>query len=1670
MDTALNTLRYFKNNSHLITAFLVSLLWAGSAAAFTFTVVDGQGVPVTNYRWIVQEDTTYKVVPGAMVQDPLSVRFHRSYAPVIAAGNSANPTSAVPSTKPYFLSVLPDSGFAMGGASVEVGQNFVQVVVQKTPIPTAQISVFVFEDSHPINNAPDLPQERGLGGFSIQLFDAGGRYGVSGGRMSQDAFGNPLGTTYANGNVLKMGDGTIKTDSNGVALIQNLVPGKYTIQAVPPAGQDWHQTATIEGTKGIDAWVKGNEPPFFVEFGPPGHHVFLGFVHTTNDTTVLNGTGGITGRVVNLHNSRPPNFTFWPGEAVPSCWVGLNHLGAGAGRGVYVQPCRGDSTFDIRNVPAGNYQLVIWDENLDVIFALQGVTVTTGQSVALGDVPVFNWFARLRNHVFMDRNGNGFRDCTTEMCHDPVLDDVGIPDQAVNIRFRDGSLYQSMTTDMMGEAPFEEVFPFFTWLVAEVDFARFKATGATVIVDAGGQITPDQGWAFPSRGVLNPQPQKDPGGNPLINPNTGNNLSRTETGPVLVQAFQAFMGQTNVIEWGKMPYAPGENGGISGIVHYATTRAENDPRYAVADPWEPGIPRVQVNLYRDSDSDGVIDDLNGDGSVTLADVDHHPFAVAGRPFPQTEDLDRNANGVLDLGDAVQKTYTDSWDDAAPSGCQGETFYSHGMATDCYDGLRNFNQVRNGVFDGGYAFNDIPAGNYIVEAVAPRGYLHIKEQDKNVDFGEEYQPNPAMLPPVCVGEKHTVPAHLSLFPNQAVAAPFARKTRPLCDRKQVVLTDGKNAGANFFLFTEVPVAAQVVGKIVDDLANEFDPNSPSFGEKYSPPFIPISIRDWTGKEITRVYSDEWGSYNAMLPSTFTMNVPMPSGASPNMLTACLNSPGPIPNPAYVPGGNQPQFITDPFFTRNYSQFCYTFQYLPGTTTYLDTPVVPIAAFAGPGQYPVDCEFENGIPKIWSVSGPQGGPYLSSSGQRITIVSEGKVAVPNPAFDPALGTSKTIQRDYGFGTVRGSVTIGTRTLRIISWDDTTITAEVPLFTPTGQLHVKRGDNGKSSITGVTVTIGSVPGLHRVRPDTAPGATPIQNAIDLAQPGDLILVAPGNYEEMVVMWKPVRLQGWGAGSTIINAISPPAEKLRRWREKVAGLVSRGSIDLLPGQAAGPFDPANNEPALFNTEEGPAILVAAKNVAPNQGGFGPNRPARIDGFTITGASHGGGIFVNGYAHYLEINNNRVIGNYGTYGGGIRLGHPYLTTNAAGTPDYVSAQNDHVRIRYNHIAQNGGNGGAGGGISVCNGSNNYLIFANYICGNFTMGDGGGIGHLGLSHLGEISWNWIVFNQSFNQGMGVSGGGITVQGNAPLAVNGLSPGSGSVGILSNLIQGNLAGAGDGGGIRTAFTSGRDVALSPNDRNLWYNIEIYNNFIVNNVAGLAGGGISMQDSARISITSNSITNNDSTATAGEAFRNGPSQSVSQVAGIVSRTHSPALAAAFGTSASVRPYAVFSNPTLYNSIVWHNRSFYWDVTTNAGTGGLLPAPATPVFSDLAVLGAAQPARLDPRYCNLTDRTGYHSSNISAQPAFVSEYFNGGRGQLVIPEVTTGIESAPAFDEGGNFIDVRFGPLTRWNPATGVLFGDYRLTRLSELTDRGAPGSPGAMDIGADEFTKKNVGAKQ
>jgi hypothetical protein len=1682
------------NISYVLLLLLITV--TSVVHAFNLTVTNENGAAVDGFKWTLEENLKFDVTPGVQTQNSLSLSFHNSYSPVVASGECTGSCSITADPgKQYFITVLPFVGHTVGGATFSGGDSDVTVAVHTHAIPTAQITVRIFHDNHPINGAPDDPEELGLppttGQFTVHLADAGGRFGQTGGEVIQDAFGNPLGTEYDPldpGVVVSMGTGVLTPDAEGYVYIKNIPPAKYGITVVPPTGEGWIQTSTIEGTKTIDAWVLANEPSFFVEFGPPGPHAFVGFVKQFN--SIPGGGGSVSGRITNNHMTRPPEVGFFSGSAFGGCWVGLNETVAAGGLALYAAPCGDDSSFNITGIADGTYDLVIWDENLDIVIATRTITLSaTTPSLALGDVPVFAWFGRTEARVFFDVNENGFRD----------PEDTMIPEQATAFRFRNGTPYQAFATDLGGEAPYDEIFPFFHWLVAEVDFTRYKATGVTYVVDGGGEISPDNGWDMPSFDVLNPQPQVN------TNVNTGNNLSTTLTGPVISLASQVFLGQTNVIEWGKTNYGDqdvdnfpygnfpatedvdhdgdGEfeygNGGISGMALYAITRAENDPRYAAAEEWEPGIPRIQMNLYSDTDGNEIIDDIDGVPGVTLADVDNAPQGN----FPGSEDVDRNMSGDFDYGDAIQVTYTDSWDDSLPTGCAGDTFVAHpgtpiAKTTDCFDGLRNFNQLREGVYDGGYAFtsriardsNGLPtgaeipgllSGYYIVESAVPDSYVLMKEEDKNVDFGDEYVP--ALLPPICVGDSHTVPDYLSYQTDSdgnpfagidaadLIEAPYAGMQRPLCDRKYIALTAGKNAAADFFMFTQAPIAAHLVGGILNDLGNEFDPNNPNFGEKFSPPWVPVTFYDWAGTVVTKVYADEFGKFEALVPSTATVNIASPSGMAPNMLNACMNDPSPIPNPAFDPTDiTSAAFINDPFYNPQFSTFCYTFQYMPGSTTYLDTPVVPVGAFVNAGGFPLDCAVQDNKPVIKSVSSQGGtaGPYLSDSSmlREIRIVSEGMVDVPNHLFG-AAGESLLVSRNYGFGDTQGAGTVflgmTDLTTHITSWSNDLIKVNVPVGVSTGQLTVTTNAGNKSP-RGITVTTHLTSSQIRVvTPSATSGATPIQDAIDhpAVNDGDLISISPGTYSELIIMDKPVQLQGWGAGVTRLSAIRTPPSKLEDWRMEIVTRAAAGNFDYLPNQEAG-----------FLAETGSGIIVLGLM----SGNFTELLQPRIDGMEITGANTGGGIFVNAYVDYLNISNNRITGNDGTFGGGIRIGNPAIIEQVGAELVHVSSDNDFISIHDNEVVFNGTTFGSAGGIGLYTGSNNYTVDHNFICGNFAQDNGAGIAHLGLSDNGKITNNTIVFNQNFNQGRNVHGGGLFIGGQPGLGLQ-ETEGSGNVVIEANLIQGNSAGAGLGGGIILSQINGVDVANNTGDSTQWYGIDIFDNMIVNNHAGWTGAGIAMQDAAKVRIINNTIAHNDATATVGNLFviDNVAQTAASEAqdgAGIVSFAHSAVLA--------TNSAQAFSNPDLQNNIIWENRTFGWEVDASVVPAIFGLVPGSPVFSDLGVV---------PATAGTLNSTSSILTGGAMDPGFILDYFNTDRSQTVLQTEQTAntlIGVAVALDEGGNFVDVQFGPLS--------ISGNYHLRTDSDAIDAGVNSTIPELandidgearvtpfDIGADEL---------
>jgi large repetitive protein len=596
-------------------------------------------------------------------------------------------------------------------------------------------------------------------------------------------------------------------------------------------------------------------------------------------------------------------------------------------------------------------------------------------------------------------------------------------------------------------------------------------------------------------------------------------------------------------------------------------------------------------------------------------------------------------------------------------------------------------------------------------------------------------------------------------------------------------------------------------------------------------------------------------------------------------------------------------------------------------------------------------------------------------------------------------------------------------------------------------------------------------------------IQPAIDAANNGDLILVAPGRYQENLILYKPVKIQGWGAASTVIdNTLALANLPLKdAWNTKFQSLVTGANpwIDSVPGNA-------NN----FTFEQGAGIFVGACDptqhggVCANNNAFTSDPAALIDGLTLTGANEsGGGIYVNGYAPYLQISNNQIYANQGNLAGGIRLGTPSLV-NAAGT-GFESSHNENTNIHRNRIAQNGSLSAGGGGISIYNGADHYQVTENMICGNLAASYGGGIAHFGLSDGGLIARNKIVSNESTDEGGGIMIAGELVPAGAPLGT--LTPGSGSVTVDSNLIQGNKAGD-DGGGLRTLLVNGEDVRLNPADQTKWWAIQVFNNLIVNNSSADHGGGISLDDTVKMTLINNTVSHNDSPSTGTGAFGgpcvagNPPGQvcpieaegvgglvnSIPRVGGIAAYAFSTGLQTAL-TAAGVT--TTFSDPVFINNIIWHNRSFFWDASINGGFGGLLPItqanpPAPSPYWDLAVYNTATNQLMSPRNSILTDGTGATpdaSNFIGTAPQFINPYFN-------LYEATS---KGSAF---GNFVTATFTP--------NGLRGDYRIFAASPAVDQGMPltnpalapypqltkdydgdvrpnPSTGKVDIGADEF---------
>lgn len=2162
-----------------------------------------------------------------------------------ACGRFAGPTGA---WEPGGASAM--CGHAMGGSQIAAGQKQVDIALQETPLPTAKIAVFVFQDDNPLNGENDAgggvdviaPNEPGLGGFEVKLFDQAGALGDATGQITYDMFNQPVSNALAN----KMdpvtgldacpinirGDGLVgmiptcpKYESDGVTpsplagqvVIANLYPGLYEIVATPAAdrvarGEEWLQTNTLDGGKPHEAFIKPNEPGYFQEFGPGSFHVSIGFANpalinarkagycnsSINANQPCNNTLNV--QVTNTHMSRTPDQRTFSSEtydhySFTQCYVSV---GPADGEDFAFQKCSPDGKVSFAGMPSGVFKITVFDQWNDIMLdGLVGtVSVNAGGGVTEKTFPVTQWRTNLFTRTFIDTNGDG-----VSQDNEPGLALVN-----TNIHYRDGSIGFFNNTDLNGYAGFNEVFPFMNWLVVETSSTRFKPTGVHTVYDGGGPVdcsaqaggrctTIAANIANTDVRVPLPQDLRIPGAKYCHTADclTGDSGDGASTGTVFppqawgtTQGWQGLLGQNSFIEFGVKPFKPAtasmpaENGGISGMVVYASTRPFDDPALSLQLSWEPGVPRVKVNLYSKS--------IDASGNEVLKLVDTTTTASWD---DWTQGFRATASGALVPniscpGQAANSPFFQTLKDSKQWLDPARNPLPYHSQFKCYDGWSQLNQVQPAPYDGLYKFPStrtvdpgtgkpaqtnctvcvpnpddgnpmLPAGTYVVEVILPTGYELVKEEDKNILLGDvyiapvtqqfagfgniyilpdqaavnaSYNPvNPGGLDKTtdlgakprhegdtgsveqfwpCVGAERIVPDLNSLYPGAGQAAPFAGARRRLCDRKEVTLQDEGAALTKFFIFSSTHIAGHFTGTITNDFASEFDPFSPQFGEKFGPPNLPVGMRDFTGNEVARVYSDQWGIYNGLYFSSYSVNPPNPTGYVPQMSIACMNDPGPIPrtdaNGNYVDAAGgivaskyDAAMVTDPSYNAAYSNFCYETPFMPGFTAYMDTPVIPTQAFADGYNLP-DSEYPDLTPAIATVTssaaaGPwvrsataaaaasatvtftgvsandtvnsvtagattltsgastcnaasacsalnqtgrnnrmatlvaasiasrssttgvtatasnntvtltatatgaslngtaltlnqsgvtvggtlafAGGADASTAALDLTITALGDKVVQNPAFSGPNATNapynqKTITRHYGFGGTAGTVAlIGSdgvaRPLTGVSWSDTTITGTVPAGLPNcavqqrgqpvaqcGQLVITRGDNGKQSIDAITVTVGGrAPWIVAPTGVTAPAgqsvkdygsafgrmdASPLQVALDSADPGDLILVQPGTYRENLIMWKPVRLQGAGAGAVTINADAHPAGKMDQWRRQVAclfGLTIDGATnpnnasfdssgtytcpasmhlrsDRIPFEAFVGWDAAGNgnlaqvlqEPTLMGAYEGAGVSVLGRGVripatsndlwgqgtAGVPGAFPDGsvylgagsadcasnpaltngrdygtanflcNPSRIDGISVINSSQGGGaIFMHGWNHQLEIANTRISANHGTLSGGINVGNgetPPLFVNdgticgagvaapaplcpptgsasliGAGTPPLNGAipyqLNVKVHVHHNMIINNASIGDAlfsgtpsgAGGVTVNAGADNYQLDHNWIAGNLSTGDGGGLQHVGLSYNGRIDHNWVLFNQSTNPTLPTSGGGISVvgaQSDRTLANGvecgtttdtdcppGIGDGTGpNLVIDANLILGNSAESGTGGGLRLQQVNGSELAAFPLLSGRWYDVTVTNNIIANNVAGWDGGGVSLQDALRVTFANNTVASNDTTASAGVLFKtlgainaaNTPpgctptpdptlpqnpnclsqdAPHVPQPAGLVAQAHTPNLVDAIaavtpvagvrvlcpGVSLTTNQYGYtgllgangdcmqLSKPRMVNDLFWQNRAFRVDIV-GTGTGNLsqqnlvalspaltqtstgqcpsganywdvglrtddLLAGTVPTGTKLTLnnslytadtqnvivgsgnrVGGGTP--IQGQFCNGARMPPEHCSDAGIDQNSPScKGFNAPPGASETTGLTTlfvfnGIQPTATVDEGHNWLNLTYGPLTLGRSATigfapektvlrnatGSAGGAYTIAGDSAAINGGST-STGIAQLGTDYFGntrggRNDIGAVQ
>ncbi len=572
-------------------------------------------------------------------------------------------------------------------------------------------------------------------------------------------------------------DGKTLSPLAGQAVVANLMPGFYSVIATPGAdriarGEQWLQTNTLDGQKAMDAFIRIGEPAYFQEYGPAGYHDSIGFANpaiiNARHTGVCNGsdlnvtgkncTNTLTGKITGERLSRTPDERLYSSGShatfdFTQCYVSF---GDSDGEDFAFTACNPDGTFTLTGLPDGIWRITVFDRwNDQIVDGLSTpVYLSGGGTTNIGDVAEQQWQQNVYTRTFIDDNKDGLSQS----------DEAGIPLVNTTVRFRDGSLANTQLTDFTGTANFNETFPLFNWYVVETDTTRYKTTGIHTVYDAGGpadgsaacgktgyppcgdsaigkfmantaeQISLPTALRVPGAvycadadcsthptGIRGGPASSDPPSNctntnGVVSCSTILSTGRIDPPWVPAEGWQAFIGQNNFIEFGKTPYAPGENGGIHGHVVYASTRPFDDPQMLVQTQWEPLVPNVTMNLYKEGTAaDGVTPTLTLVDTTQTTSWDDWAQGFRSDGVPNMNCPGQSTADLFYFTLYNQPSYLDLYSKQhATSGLLNTSALPTALPNNsqfkCYDGMHDWNQLQPAPYDGMYSFPSVTGIN------------------------------------------------------------------------------------------------------------------------------------------------------------------------------------------------------------------------------------------------------------------------------------------------------------------------------------------------------------------------------------------------------------------------------------------------------------------------------------------------------------------------------------------------------------------------------------------------------------------------------------------------------------------------------------------------------------------------------------------------------------------------------------------------------------------------------------------------------------------------------------------------------------------------------------------------------------------------------------------------